>query len=179
MKLCILDKDGTLTTPLSGNQYVQSPYDQMLIRGVVEKLEILKNQDYKFYIASNQYGVGKGFKTLKSAIEEIKFCVAMLDAAGIKIEQSAICPDWLGRKCILINYDIAFEFPLINEEKLENLKLIGKFRKPHPGMLKVFDNLHSWEDKLMIGNQNSDRKAAESALFRYMDVKELLKLNAV
>ena len=37
-KLLILDKDGTLVRPKSGNEFVQHPEDQELLPGVVEAI---------------------------------------------------------------------------------------------------------------------------------------------
>jgi D-glycero-D-manno-heptose 1,7-bisphosphate phosphatase len=174
MKICILDKDGTLTKPKSQSQFCQNPEDQILIPGVVQSLYKLNEEGYFFYIASNQYGIGKGYKTLDSAVEEIRYCVNLLAEKGIKINQSLICPDYNGKRCIVINGDAAFQFPQSEDRNLEHLKLVGKFRKPNPGMLLALKH-DQFTEFLMIGNQESDRIAAKNAKFNYMDIKELIK----
>lgn len=56
MKLIILDKDGTLTTPKSGKKFVQHPEDQVLLPGVLDALKWHDSQGHILAIASNQGG---------------------------------------------------------------------------------------------------------------------------
>jgi histidinol phosphatase-like enzyme len=54
MKLAIFDKDGTLVSPKSGEQFVQHPKDQKLLPGVAKGLETMSSEGWHFAIASNQ-----------------------------------------------------------------------------------------------------------------------------
>jgi D-glycero-D-manno-heptose 1,7-bisphosphate phosphatase len=56
MKLVVFDKDGTLTEPISGQTFVQSPQDQRLRPGVSEKLDQMRSEGWMMAIASNQGG---------------------------------------------------------------------------------------------------------------------------
>ena len=56
-KLLILDKDGTLTTTVSGEKFVQSPIDQKVIPGMDSALVYAKKQRYVIAVASNQGGL--------------------------------------------------------------------------------------------------------------------------
>ena len=56
MKLAVLDKDGTLTTPISGDKFSQSPQDQRLLPGVREAIDRLRSDGWSLAIASNQGG---------------------------------------------------------------------------------------------------------------------------
>lgn len=57
MKLAIFDKDGTLTTTVSGETFVQHPKDQKLLPGVAKGLKAMADDGWHFAIASNQGGV--------------------------------------------------------------------------------------------------------------------------
>jgi histidinol phosphatase-like enzyme len=56
MKLAVIDKDGTLTTPISGATFPQSPTDQQLLPGVTEAIDRLRRDGWTLAIASNQGG---------------------------------------------------------------------------------------------------------------------------
>lgn len=56
MKLCVLDKDGTLVRPASGAEFPQSPTDQELLPGVKEAIDRMRATGWTFAIASNQGG---------------------------------------------------------------------------------------------------------------------------
>lgn len=55
-KLLVLDKDGTLVRPKSGNTFVQHPEDQGLIEGVTEAIARYIADGWTIAIASNQGG---------------------------------------------------------------------------------------------------------------------------
>lgn len=56
VKLLVLDKDGTLVRPKSGNTFVQHPEDQELIEGVAEAIQRYVADGWQLAIASNQGG---------------------------------------------------------------------------------------------------------------------------
>ena len=56
MKLAVIDKDGTLTTSVSGAKFPQSPTDQKLLPGVKEAIDRLRADGWTLAIASNQGG---------------------------------------------------------------------------------------------------------------------------
>lgn len=56
MKLAVIDKDGTLTTPISGAMFPQNPQDQQLMPGAREALDRLRADGWALTIASNQGG---------------------------------------------------------------------------------------------------------------------------
>lgn len=56
MKLCVLDKDGTLIRPASGAKFPQTPTDQELLPGVKEAIDRMRADGWTFAIASNQGG---------------------------------------------------------------------------------------------------------------------------
>ncbi len=56
MKLAVLDKDGTLTQPISGARFPKNPQDQGLMPGVREAIDRLRADGWSLAIASNQGG---------------------------------------------------------------------------------------------------------------------------
>lgn len=108
MKLLILDKDGTLVCPKSGNTFVQNPEDQMLLPGVQEIIARYAADGWMMAIVSNQGGcsrqtvkasdvqVGQHVWNTKSVylgkISEIRSTVFYCDGTGysIKSDQSVV-----------------------------------------------------------------------------------------
>lgn len=56
LKLAVLDKDGTLTQPISGARFPQNPQDQGLMPGVRGAIDRLRADGWSLAIASNQGG---------------------------------------------------------------------------------------------------------------------------
>jgi len=87
-KACFFDRDGTLN---NDGGYVHKVEDFKLIDGVIDALKLLKD-DFKFFIVTNQSGVGRGYYTI---YDVNKFNDTMLEEFtknGIKIEKIYICP---------------------------------------------------------------------------------------
>lgn len=152
-KLYIFDKDGTLTTPKSGNKFVQHPEDQQLIPGTIELLTRLKDDGSAIVIASNQGGIAAGYKSQQATIEEMRFCMNLLP----QIKAAYFCPDFEGRRCVRI-------FALI--KAVYELEDGRNYRKPGAGMLleAIEDwNLAGIDGAFMIGDRPEDEGAAEAA----------------
>lgn len=176
MKLAILDKDGTLVLPKSGNTFVQNPTDQILMVGAVEGCQRLIDAGYVLAIASNQGGIASGYKTLDEAISEMQYCLHLLSEFNIKIAQKAyFCPDFEGQKCYWAN---------LNDGGDCGASSIffggaGGFRKPSAGMLHLsacdVPVGEEFTDCWMIGDREEDRLAAEAAGFSFLDADEWRK----
>lgn len=165
--LIILDKDGTLVEPASGNTFVQHPEDQRLLPGVADRVAELHHQGHTLVIASNQGGVGK-YKTLEDAIAEMRYCMKLLPS----IEMVFFCPDFEGSKLygvvsngLGITYDYASEVTGF-------YKRFAPFRKPEPGMLKAAMAWGCCADAIMVGDRAEDSQAAQSAGIRFIDAAE-------
>lgn len=165
MKLLLLDKDGTLVTPKSGETFVQQPWDQEPLPGAKEAVSHYHQQGWKMAIISNQGGVEKGHKSLDNCILEMRFCLELFP----EIEEAYFCPDFAGINCYrvwrddLIHYDadsyISWEY---------NLR--GQFRKPNPGMIQLAQRLHVPDETWMVGDRSEDEEAAVSVNFMAADV---------
>jgi D-glycero-D-manno-heptose 1,7-bisphosphate phosphatase len=186
MKLAVLDKDGTLVLPKSGNTFVQNPTDQILMVGVVEGCQRLIDAGYVLAIASNQGGVSAGHKTLDEANHEMSYCMHLLQGFDIRIEVAMLCPDFEGTQCFVTRWDASFDYITDSLAGFENEDLIGTFRKPQAGMLKAISRglgcanasiiqPTQLEDCWMIGDREEDRLAAEAAGFGFLDADEWRK----
>jgi len=87
-KAIFYDRDGTLN---NDGGYVHKVEDFKLICGVIDALKLLKD-DFKFFIVTNQSGIGRSYFTMDDVN---KFNDVMLEEFaknGIKIEKIYICP---------------------------------------------------------------------------------------
>jgi D-glycero-D-manno-heptose 1,7-bisphosphate phosphatase len=130
MKLLILDKDGTLTRPVSGSTFVQHPEDQKLLPGVAETIARYRDEGWTMAIASNQGGVAAGLKTIEEAKCEMMYCMKLLP----DIELGLFCPDngetiYHGGRYHSVIYP-AKELSIYEIDGLSNC------RKPNPGMIE-------------------------------------------
>lgn len=154
-RLAIFDKDGTLVTPASGEQFVQSPRDQKIIPGMDGIVHKLYGNGYKIVIASNQGGV-PAYKSQDFAMEEMQYLLELFP----EIQKIYFAPGQ-GRRCISVEerlygglYSESFALPWMDS-----------YRKPAPGMLaSAF-----WEfkahpgDCFFIGDKQSDYDCAINA----------------
>lgn len=167
--LVILDKDGTLVRPKSGEKFVQSPDDQELLPNVSNRISELKKQKAVLVIASNQGGVASGHKTLEEAIAEMRYCMQLL---LFSIEEGYICPDFEGNVCYSATHsqkhdrmypqypDLSFRKPGWGMIKLAAIAWLGTKIKP--------DN----SNILFIGDRPEDSQAAQSANIRFLDAED-------
>ncbi|MBD2156270.1 HAD-IIIA family hydrolase [Leptolyngbya sp. FACHB-16] len=163
MKLLILDKDGTLVKSCSGQEFIQAPDDQELFPGVYSVLQKWRDDGWKMAIASNQGGVAEGYKSLESAIEEVRYCLYL---GSPMIEVGCLCPDFEGVECYEVRKHAVFT-PKERGEKYQALE--GTFRKPMPGMLQylILQFLPLPPDGpievLYVGDRPEDESAALAA----------------
>lgn len=140
-KLLILDKDGTLTTTVSGEKFVQHPKDQQLLPGVAEALQRYADNGWQSVIASNQGGVAAGYKSLDEAIREMRFCWGLIPA----INRIYFCPDLeYGENCHVLKCRHQWlDWTTSGKEWLcdgfgdNPYDSFGGYRKPNPGMIKA------------------------------------------
>jgi D-glycero-D-manno-heptose 1,7-bisphosphate phosphatase len=174
MKFVVFDKDGTLVAPASGAEFVDHPLDQVLLRGVAKRLRALSRFAH-ISIVSNQAGVAAGYKTLSSAIEEMRYCLGLTG-----ITEGYFCPDFEGLECWRITYCQAAK-DFLDPEHLTLADFansgedIQSFRKPGPGMLQVARLYASLsfgfpavESCVFIGDRAEDQAAAAAAGFRFI-----------
>jgi D-glycero-D-manno-heptose 1,7-bisphosphate phosphatase len=168
MKLAVLDKDGTLVLPKSGNVFGKSPTDQILMVGAVEGCQRLIEAGYVLAIASNQAGVTAVRKSLDDAKSELRYCLHLLAGFGIEISRALFCPDFDGKDGFIVNLD-GSDCPDVRLPcPYPDHKICGNYRKPQPGMLWMAASAPV-TDGWMIDDRDEDRFAAEAAGYNFLD----------
>ena len=162
-KLLILDKDGTLTTTVSGKKFVSSPVDQKVIPGMDSALIYANKKGYTIAVASNQGGIKAGHKTKLDTIKEFN----VLHVLYPEISVSLFCPDD-GETVYKIDYEFNSSTQIARKD-LPFGETQPLFRKPQAGMLEflVSDLLpleaKLWDNVLYIGDRHEDEAAAIDA----------------
>lgn len=183
MDLIVFDKDGTLTETASGEIFPKTPEDQRLKFDT----DRLPSNAY-IAVASNQKGLFLGHKTREFLEAEFawleKNCLAL-------ISLMVACPD--NGETVLIRPEYGRAFIHFNKQSMftehaflkDQVDLMGTFRKPQAGMLKLIEAIATWTPdgsrkisrKIFIGKNKTDQQAAEKANFKYWDVKDWLAAN--
>ncbi|BDM83225.1 HAD-IIIA family hydrolase [Acaryochloris marina] len=160
MKLIILDKDGTLTTPKSGKNFVQKPEDQILLPGVLDAVRWHTLQGHMLIIVSNQGGVSAGYKTIAEVILEMKYCLHLLRG----IQSAYFCPDFEGNQCWHVERQ--------SSSQVEVLRFRGRMRKPGDGMIQQALLDHPCVSEILfIGDRPEDEQAAQAAGVDFQDAE--------
>jgi D-glycero-D-manno-heptose 1,7-bisphosphate phosphatase len=170
-KLLILDKDGTITEPISGGKFVQHPTDQKLIEGVSAAIKEYTDLGYLIVIASNQAGVAAGYKTLEDAILEMRFAMKLTG-----VTTGYFCADFEGETC----YEVGLTSVTEIHKTDYGSKLSGTFRKPGTGMIKYCMASIPNDFTVFVGDRPEDRQAAMDAgvSFYWADSCGFLERNA-
>lgn len=190
--LLLLDKDGTLIQPSSGERFVQHPQDQELMPGVAEAIAHYAAEGWNLAILSNQGGVTAGHKSLDDAIEEMAFCLELLP----QIDFGLFCPDFKGKECWKVwrkQPDFIGDKPFaairaitwaVEDDRwvadtshpfLTPDQVVGLCRKPNPGMVLMAQHEYASATKteitlpetLMVGDRPEDQQAAQAAGVRF------------
>jgi D-glycero-D-manno-heptose 1,7-bisphosphate phosphatase len=135
-KAVFLDRDGTLIVE---KHYIKNPQDVELEFGVVEGLNLLKNNGYLLIMVTNQSGIGRGLLTLADfEAVQTKF-FELLAEQGLNLDAVYMCPHHPNDAC--------------------------SCRKPKPGLiLQGISDFHL-DPKVcfMIGDKESDCEAGKAA----------------
>ena len=127
-KAIILDRDGVL---IEDKNYSYKIKDLEILPGVIEGLKQLQ-EEFLFFIVTNQAGIGKGYYTVEDFYKYNNYLIFILNENNIKIEKTFFCPH-------------------IREDNCE-------CRKPNPKYLN--DIADNWDIDLssswMIGDHPSD-----------------------
>ena len=83
-----LDRDGTL---IEDRGHLADPADVKFLSGTIEALRRLQD-DFLFFIVTNQSGVGEGLLSLEDAERVNAHVVSRLAEAGLKISAVYVCP---------------------------------------------------------------------------------------
>jgi histidinol-phosphate phosphatase family protein len=141
-RLLLLDRDGTLNRSL-GNRPPNRPHEVQLLPNVGTVLHHYAALGWRLVVVTNQGGVAFGYQTEAQAQATHQ---ALLDALPVNVDASYLCP----------------HHP---EGTIPRYAITCPCRKPAPGA--ILDALHRFgakpDDCRMVGDQDSDRLAAEAA----------------
>ena len=166
--LIILDKDGTLVSPKSGNTFVQRPTDQCLLPGVKERVTELKAIGATLVVASNQGGVAAGHKSHEAAEAEMRYCLKLLP----EISEAWYCTDFEGKEAFIVSAEQGDGgLPIIASLLMGCEDLVGTFRKPSPGMLIGAMRYCREQEVVMVGDRPEDQQAAIVAGISFVDAE--------
>lgn len=160
--LVIFDKDGTLTTTVSGERFVQHPEDQKLRDGLYQRLEGLANDGVKIAIATNQGGVAAGHKSMGDLEKELYYLTRIMPGSVARDAAFLACPDFKGSECWQWAWVAYPTTGMMIDVSTES----HSFRKPGPGMLLLAMKRHGVTDPsqcLMVGDRPEDEQAAQAA----------------
>jgi D-glycero-D-manno-heptose 1,7-bisphosphate phosphatase len=150
--LIIFDKDNTIVAgfAVGAGRPANTIDEQKLLPGVADKCAELLAEHHELAIASNQGGVAYGFISLDEAEALVAHAAELIGA-------------WLYTFC-----------PHHPQGKLTEWAVECVCRKPRPGMLiQLMQRADVDEsDVLMIGDQESDRQAAQAAGVRFAWAKD-------
>lgn len=142
-KVVFLDKDGTIIPDVP---YNINPDLISLQHGVIEGLQLLKNEGYSFVVISNQAGVARGYFKYEQLAEVQQKIDSLLQPANLQIQAYYFCPHHPAGK-------------------IEGLAIACNCRKPMPGMILEAAKDHNVDlaNSWMIGDILNDVEAGNRA----------------
>ena len=164
MSLYIFDKDKTLLQAVRSRWIFKrsplNPEEQVLKKGVYEKLAKLRADGHQIAIATNQIAVAQGIITLEEAIVLVENCVEKIGGVAT----------WR-----MSPYDPKAK--LRPDRKSNPYARDDPSHKPHPGMiLEIMEELgYLARDTIMVGDTRADKKCAKAAGVRFIDEKKFFK----
>ena len=90
MKICILDRDGTINE--DSVEYVKSPHEWMPLPGALEAIAKLNHAGWHVVVATNQSGLGRGLFDVAALNAMHAKMHSMLAAVGGRVDAIFYCP---------------------------------------------------------------------------------------
>lgn len=97
MKLCILDRDGTINQ--DSVEYIKSPDEWVPLPGALEAIAKLNHAGWRVVVASNQSGLGRGLFDMTQLNAMHAKLHAQLAAVGGRVDAVFFCPHAPDDKC--------------------------------------------------------------------------------
>ncbi|MHA1915428.1 MAG: D-glycero-alpha-D-manno-heptose-1,7-bisphosphate 7-phosphatase [Promethearchaeota archaeon] len=94
-KAIIFDRDGTL---IEDRNYAYKIEDFEILPGVIEGLKILQ-EEFKFFIVTNQSGIGRGYYSVEDFHTFNNHLIIELKNEGIEIIETYFCPHKKEDRC--------------------------------------------------------------------------------
>ncbi len=153
--LLIVDMDGTVREPRSGNKFIERPGDQKVISGAEGAIAYFADEGWKIIGVTNQAGVEAGKKSLTNCVKEQQQTMILLP----EIEEVYFCPDFAGKKCYCVTPAEVKDY--------SKHELSGTFRKPKPGMLLLVMEIYNAGKIMFVGDRPEDKQAANLAKIKF------------
>lgn len=96
IKNIILDRDGTL---IEERHYLRNPEEVQLITGVVPPMRELCQAGCRFFVVSNQSGIGRGILTLEEYQAVHARLTQILNTHNITLQDAVFCPHTPSEPC--------------------------------------------------------------------------------
>jgi D-glycero-D-manno-heptose 1,7-bisphosphate phosphatase len=90
MKICILDRDGTINE--DSDEFVKSPGEWMPLPGALEAIATLNHAGWHVVVATNQSGLGRGLFDVAALNAMHAKMHSMLAAVGGRVDAIFYCP---------------------------------------------------------------------------------------
>lgn len=97
MKLCILDRDGTINQ--DSDDYVKTPAEWIPLPGALEAIARLNHAGWHVVVASNQSGLGRGLFDVAALNAMHAKMHALLAAVGGRVDAVFYCPHAPNEAC--------------------------------------------------------------------------------
>lgn len=125
----LLDRDGTLIVE---QDYLRNPELVQLIQGVQRPWRLLNQQGCRFFLVTNQSGIGRGYFTLADYEQVHARLLSILAEQYMVLTDTAFCPHAPNQKC--------------------------DCRKPQPGLWYTLSLHHDLcaQNTVMIGDKSAD-----------------------
>ena len=138
-KVAFLDRDGVLNVSAIKNGYIGFVKDFKWVSGAKRAIKLIKKNDYKVVIVTNQSGIARGFFSLRDVYKLHRFLRNELIEYGTSIDKIYFCP--------------YHKDGIVKKYKKNSI-----MRKPNNGMFIKASKVWKIDKKnsFMIGDQKTD-----------------------
>jgi histidinol-phosphate phosphatase family protein len=152
-KFIFLDRDGVLNKKPKKGKYVTKISEIKWRKGSLEALKILKDNNFKTIIATNQAGIGRGIMTEKKVKRIHTYMSKQAKKAGGSLDYIYMCPHHPAEKCLC------------------RKPMTGLFREARADLFLNFSKTY------FIGDQVSDKKVAKKLKLKYLNIRPKERLD--
>lgn len=161
--LVIFDKNWTLIRPVQNRHvYVEHAKDQQLMTGVAEAIAVLTANHISIAVITNMGGVAAGKMSRDDAIAQLRYLKQLIP----EIKAAYFTPDFKGKQIVRLADPTQFVPDFTDLSRAYDI--MGPFRKPAPGMIRLAKRDFQTSDVVMVGDRIEDQMAAHYAGVPYV-----------
>ena len=163
IKVAFLDRDGVINSNKINRGYIGYIKNFKWIPGAKKTIKILKKNNYKVVIVTNQSGIARGYFSIRDVYTLHRYIKNELIKFGTTVDKIFFCP-------------------YHKDGVIKKYKKKSSLRKPAIGMFKKASKI--WkidrQNSFMIGDQDSDIEFAKKArikgyMFKSTNLYEFIK----